>query len=97
MENKFNDVRAWTKEVYDRTVAGDITEDELTEELILFFKAARGIKGYDGLFWGEELDQAHEMPRDVFCELVAEPTHRVTALMMYGWCNYKSAAKYDQL
>lgn len=97
MENKFNDVSAWTKEIYDRTVAGEITEDELKEELILFYKAARGIQGFDGLFWGEKLELAHEMPRDVFCDLVAEPTHRVTALMMYGWFNYKSVRSFKPL
>lgn len=49
MENKFMDLCGWTKAVYERTIEGTITEDELVEELILFYKAARRIDNKDGL------------------------------------------------
>lgn len=97
MENKFTDLCEWTKETYERTVAGTINEEELLEELILFLKAGYRIPEHEGLYWGNQIDDARVMPRDVFCELIAEPTHRVAALMMYGWSHYKSIRDFEPL
>lgn len=95
MENKFTDLCGWTKDVYERTVAGTITEDELVEELTLFFKA--GYRVGKGIMWGNQLELMKTMPRDVFCDLVAEPTHRVAALMMYGYMHSKKVRGFEPL
>lgn len=91
------DLCGWTKDVYERTVAGTISEDEFVEELILFYKASRRIFQREGLFWGEHCEEAHTMPSDVFCELIKEPTHRVAALMMYGYVHYKKVRDFKPL
>ena len=97
MENKFMDLCGWTKDVYERTVAGTISEDDLLEELILFYKASRIVKNRKGFLWGNQCEEAHTMPRDVFCDLVAEPTHRVAALMMYGYVHSKKVRDFEPL